>query len=548
MEWKVGRHADRDGDTASAANALKDGMLPRTVQRPNPSALLRAEPHHSLLLSTRHAVKRLLQLVLVCLIVLGAVMVVRTLQVPNPAAATTQAAAPAVQIDSAVAAQRLSGAVRFATVSYASGAPIDTAAFLGFHDFLEQAFPRVHETLRRERVSGLSLIYQWMGTDSLADPVVLMGHIDVVPVPDANRAEWLHDPFSGDVAEGYIWGRGTLDDKTTVLASLEAVEGLIEQGYRPPRTVYLTFGHDEEVGGRYGARAIVDTLVARGVKPALVIDEGGFMASGIIPGVAGRAAIVGIAEKGYLSLRLTAKAQGGHSSMPTGRTAVGALSRAIAVLESNPFPSSIDGPTLGMLQAMAPYAPFRQRLALANLWIAGPLVRKNLAASPLGAALMHTTTSPTMLSAGVKDNVLPPDASAVVNFRIRPGETMATVQARVIDLINDTLISVEPTDSARADPSPISDTNTPAYRLIESTVRAMAPGEAVPVLPYLVMGGTDAKYWGPHSTRVFRFLAIPMGDSDVSRIHGVNERVAVDEYVTAVQFFAGLLRGLDQLQ
>ncbi len=492
--------------------------------------------------------KRLILLVLSSVVIVAAVMVVRTMQVPAPAPATAQAAGPSVRVDSALAAERLSGAVRFATVSMASGAPIDTVAFLGFHEFLTQSFPRVHETLDRETIAGLSLIYRWVGVDSTAEPVVIMGHMDVVPVTAENRAEWLHDPFSGDVADGYVWGRGTLDDKTTVLASLEAVEGLIAQGYRPPRTVYLTFGHDEEVGGRYGARVIVDTLVARGVKPALVVDEGGFMASGVIPGLDGRAAIIGIAEKGYLSLRLTAKAVGGHSSMPTSRTAIGALSRAIAVLESNPFPSSIDGPTLGMLQAMAPYAPFTQRLALANLWIAGPFVRKTLNASPLGAALMHTTTSPTMLSAGIKDNVLPPEATAVVNFRIRPGETLQTVQERVITLINDSMISVEPTDSARTDPSPVSDTDTPAYRLLASTIRAMAPGEALPVLPYLVMGGTDAKYWGPHSTRVFRFLPIPLGDTDGARIHGVNERVSVADYASAVQFFSGLLRGLDQLQ
>jgi carboxypeptidase PM20D1 len=477
------------------------------------------------------------------------VMLVRTSQVPTPETATsapTQAAT--VTIDSALAASRLSGAVKIATVSMASGAPIDTAAFLAFHDFLAQSFPRVHATLSRETVSKLSLIYKWTGTDTTAAPVVLMGHMDVVPVPEANLAEWTHAPFSGDVAEGYVWGRGTLDDKTTVLASLEAIEQLIASGFTPPRTVYLTFGHDEEVGGRFGARAIVDTLVARGVKPALVLDEGGFMASGVIPGITGRAAIVGVAEKGYLSLRLRAKAQGGHSSMPTSRTAVGALSRAIASLEAHPFPSSIDGPTRKMLDAMAPHSSFGTRVALANLWLTEPIVRRTMSKTPLGAALMHTTTSPTMLSAGIKDNVLPPEATGVVNFRIRPGETMETVTAQVREIINDTMIVVEPTDSARTNPSPVSDTDSDAYKLIANTIRGMAPGETLPVLPYLVMGGTDAKYWGPHSTRVFRFLAIPLGDGDVARIHGVNERVSVSDYATAVSFFANLLRGLEQLK
>lgn len=490
--------------------------------------------------------KRLFLLLFAAVVVLAAVMIVRTTQVPAPAPAAPATAA-IVKVDSALAAERLSGAVKFATVSMESGAAIDTATFLAFHEFLATSFPRVHSTLRRETVSRLSLLYTWPGIDTTLPPVVFMGHMDVVPVPPENLKDWTHGPFSGDIADGYVWGRGTLDDKTTVLATLEAVERLLEQGVRPARTVYLTFGHDEEVGGLFGARKLVDTLVARGVKPAFVIDEGGIMTSGLVPGLKGRAAVVGIAEKGYLSLRLRSTAPGGHSSMPGARTAVGALSRAIASLEANQFPYAIDGPARGMLDAMAPYVPFAQRLAFANLWITESLVIKGLKESPSTAAMIHTTTSPTMINAGVKDNVLPPEATAVVNFRIRPGETVASVIARVRSVVNDTLIRVEPTDSAHVDPSPVSDIRSPSYRLIDRTVRGMAPGEAIPVLPYLVVGGTDAKYWGPHTNNVFRFLPIPLGDGDFVRIHGLNERVKVADYASAVGFFANLIKGLDQL-
>jgi carboxypeptidase PM20D1 len=200
-----------------------------------------------------------------------------------------------------------------------------------------------------------------------------------------------------------------------------------------------------------------------------------------------------------------------------------------------------------MLEAMAPYAPFPRRVVLANLWLTAPFVRATLGASPLGSALMHTTTAPTMLTAGIKDNVLPPEATAVVNFRIRPGETIQSVTDRVRSIIADSMITIEPADSARVDPSPVSDINSSAYRLIASAIRGMAPGEALPVLPYLVMGGTDAKYWGPHSDKVFRFLAIPLGSADVARVHGVDERLAVGDYATAVGFFARLLEGLNQL-
>ncbi len=490
--------------------------------------------------------KRLFLGIVALVIGLLGVMAARAAMLPAPEAPAV--ATKVVVIDEATAAQRLSGAVKFATVSTASGGPIDSAAFRGFHDFLATSFPKVHATLKLEKVAGLSLLYTWTGSDTTLAPVVLMGHMDVVPVPESNLKEWTHGPFSGDVADGYVWGRGTMDDKVTVLAVLEAVEDMLSRGEKPSRTVYLTFGHDEEVGGRYGARAMVDTLVARGVKPALVIDEGGVMATGAIPGVKGLAAVVGIAEKGYLSLRLKALAQGGHSSMPTARTAVGALSRAIAALEANPFPSSLDGPTRGMLEAMAPYSPFTRKMVLANLWLTAPLVTSAMAKVPTSAAMLHTTTSPTMLTAGIKDNVLPPEAIAVVNFRIRPGETQETVIARVKSVIADTMITVEPTDSARTDPSQVSDPNSPAFKLIASTVRGMVPGQSVPVLPYLVGGGTDAKYWGPHSSNVFRFLAVPLQEGDVTRIHGVNERMSVKGYATAVTFFEQLLQHLDQLK
>lgn len=489
--------------------------------------------------------KLLLTVALLSVLALGGVMVFNTLQIPAPAPAAV-AGAP-VEVDAELAAARLGEAVRFQTVSYASGAPIDTAAFRGFHDFLARSFPNAHAAMRREIVSELSLLYTWPGADTTLEPVVLMGHMDVVPVPPENRADWMHDPFSGAIADGYVWGRGTLDDKTTVLAILEAVEILVSKGVVPQRTVYLTFGHDEEVGGRYGARAMVDTLVARGVKPALVLDEGGVMSSGLLPGISGTAAVVGIAEKGYLSLRLKSKAEGGHSSMPPERTAVGALGRAIASLEENPFPTSLAGPPRQMFEAMAPYLPFGQRMVLANLWITAPIVEQMSLKTSSGAAMIRTTIAPTILSAGVKDNVLPPEAMAVVNFRILPGETQESVIARVREVIADTMISVEPTDSARTDPSPVSDTRSAAYQLIANTIRTLAPGEQIPVLPYLVMGGTDAKYWGDHSDRVFRFLAVRLGEGDQARIHGVNERLAVTEYANAVGFFARLMQGLDQL-
>jgi carboxypeptidase PM20D1 len=482
------------------------------------------------------------------LLAVAGVLVGRTLLVPAPPPPVGVGdAAPAVTIDPVAAADRLAAAVRFPTVSYASGGPIDTAAFLGLRHHLEAAYPLIHATLGREVVAGLSLLYTWPGTDPSLAPVVLMGHQDVVPVPEESRARWAHDPFAGEIADGYVWGRGTLDDKVTVLAILEAVEALLREGHRPVRTVYQAFGHDEEVGGAFGARAMVDLLVGRGVRPAMVLDEGGALADSLVPGLDGPAAIVGIAEKGYVSLRLTATAAGGHSSMPPATTAIGDLSRAIAALESNQFPARLDGPARRMLEAAAPYLSFGPRLVIANLWLTGPFVARAMGSSPIGAALLRTTTAPTMLDAGIKDNVLPPAATAVVNFRIRPGETVASVTTRVQKLVGSDRLTVTPLERIGGDPSPVSDIGSPAWRLIAETIRAMSPGKTVPVLPYVVMGGTDAKFWAPHSDRVFRFLAVPLRSGDLERIHGVNERVGVQDFAVAVDYFVRLLRGTDTL-
>lgn len=499
--------------------------------------------------------RRFLGALALAVVVLGGILSYNALRAVQDAGAVPSSGAAAVTgttvtippVDTNAAALHLAGAIRQPTVSLASGRPVDSAAFRALHQYLIDSFPLAHRTLARETVSELSLLYTWRGRDTTLAPLVLMGHLDVVPVPEPNVKEWEHPPFSGEVAGGYVWGRGTLDDKSTVIAILEAVEGLLRAGIQPRRTIYLTFGHDEEVGGLFGARRMVERLVARGVRPSLVLDEGGFMGTGMIPGIAGPAAIVGIAEKGYVSLRLTAEAEGGHSSMPTPRTAVGALSRAIDRLEQNPFPAALDGPTAGMIAAMAPYQSFRERLVSSNLWLTRPLLARLLAGNPLGSALLRTTTSPTMLEAGVKDNVLPPEASAVVNFRIRPGETVQSVMARVTEVVDDTLVRVERLDSVGVDPSPVSSTTDPAWHLIARSIRSMAGDAALPVIPYLVMGGTDAKYWGPHSDRVYRFLPVPLGDGDRSRVHGVNERVSAADFAASVGFFMRLIVGSDAL-
>ncbi len=479
---------------------------------------------------------------LVALLVL--VLVVNTARVSQDA---TTSAVPqvAVSVDSAGAIERLAKAITFATISYEEGTQTaDSAAFRALHEHLRTSFPLVHARLARETVAGLSLLYTWTGTDTALAPVILMGHLDVVPVIPGTEAKWTQPPFGGVIADGFVWGRGTLDDKVSVMAVLEATEGALRGGFQPTRTIYLAFGHDEEVGGS-GARALKETLVKRGLKaPALVVDEGGAVVPGAMLGTTGTVALVGASEKGFLSLQLSVKGAGGHSSTPPAHTAIGQLATAITRLEASPFPLVLDGPTKAMMERVRGGMPYGQRLALSNLWLFGTLVNKGVASKPSGAAMLRTTTAVTIVAGGVKTNVLPIDARATVNFRIRPGESIASVTERVRQIVGDTAVAIEAV-GFRSEPSAVSDPNGAGFKVLEKSLREILPDPNLVVAPYLVVGGTDARIWSELSTQTFRFLAAPMPADALQRAHGTNERVGVAGYVTAIKFFERLIRNTD---
>jgi carboxypeptidase PM20D1 len=481
-------------------------------------------------------VKRFFQLVLLAVLTLMAVVLVRTIRFTPPPA---RAAAPVrdTMVNERAAAVRLARAVRIPTVSWSDSAPA-REALLALHRDLQADFPRVHRALTREIVDGYSLLYTWRGTDSALAPIVLMGHLDVVPVEAAVAAKWQHGPFSGDITDGFIWGRGTLDDKVSVLAVLEAVETLLVEGYTPARTVILAFGHDEEVAGG-GADSIVQRLRARGVRPAFVLDEGGAIAEGILPGVPPPVALVGIAEKGYVSVELTVEGTGGHSSMPPPETAVGVLAAAIVHLERDPFPARLAGPAAQLFDAAARTMPFLQRMAFANEWLFGPLILRQLEAKPTTNALVRTTTAPTVIEGSPKDNVLPSRARAVVNFRILPGDSVGGVIERVRRVVADPRVSVRASREMSSDPSPVSGTATLGYRGIARAAQEIVPG--VVVAPWLVVGATDARHYSVITPDAYRFLPLVLRTEDLARIHGTDERVSVMGYGAAVRFMRRLV-------
>ena len=481
-------------------------------------------------------IKRLLGLVAVALLLLAGVVALRTYWFSGKQPAPPPA--EPLAIDSAGAVERLALAIRLPTVSEEDPARRDPAALRALHRLLDQAFRRVHASLKREEVNG-SLLYTWRGADSTLPSLLLMGHMDVVP---ADSATWSYPPFSGAIAGGYVWGRGALDDKVGVLGALESVEALLGQGFRPRRTVYLAFGHDEEVGGEHGAKVVAAMLHDRGVRLTAVVDEGGAIVTGIIPGVEAPVATVGVAEKGSVSLVLTAQVPGGHSSMPPARTAIGLVSRAIDRLEHDQFPGSLQA-SRGLFEAVGPEMAWPYRALFANLWLFEPVVVRRLTAVPSTAAAVRTTIAPTIVTGGIKDNVLPASARAVVNLRILPGETIGSTVDRVRRVVGDSAITVSVIGEGE-DPSPVSPADGPTFRALATAIREVHP-DAV-VAPFLVLGATDARHYASLTPNVFRFVPMHLAAEDLARLHGVDERIGVGDYVQAIRVYGQIIRGLSR--
>ncbi|HEV8580739.1 MAG TPA: M20 family peptidase [Thermoanaerobaculia bacterium] len=481
--------------------------------------------------------KKALAVLVLVLLILVAILTARAAAVKSrqvEAAPVTDLA-----IDARAAAERLAGAIRFPTVSHEDGKTVEAEAFRGLHSHLAQSFPRVHAVLTRETVADYSLLYTWKGRNPNLAPILLMSHLDVVPIEPGTERDWTQPPFSGLIDGVYVWGRGTMDDKVSVLAILEAAETLLARDFQPQRTLYFAFGHDEEVGGSKGAAAIGALLERRGVRPELILDEGGAIVEGIVPGVARPVAFVGTAEKGSVTVELVVADAGGHSSMPPPHSAVGKLAAAIKKLEDNPMPARIDGATKHSFEYLAPEMPFGPRLVLANLWLFAPLAERQFASEPAGNASIRTTAAATIFQAGIKENVLPHRARAVLNFRILPGDTIASVLRYVRETVGPDIHVASGRASLR-EPSPESDAEAPGFRLIQRTLAQTLPGTVV--APNLLSGGTDSRHYLRLSRNVYRFLPIRMKREDLGRFHGTDERVSLESYAEVVRFYAQLLR------
>lgn len=360
-------------------------------------------------------------------------------------------------------------------------------------EYARREWPGVFSRVRTEIVGGASILLEWKGSSD-SRPLLLTAHQDVVPAGEG----WTFDPFSGVVFDGRIHGRGTIDYKCGFAGMLEACEGLMESGFQPERTVFLAFGHDEEVGGLEGAGAITEHLLDRGIRCSSVLDEGGYVYTG-----AGGAetAVIAVAEKGYATFRITASAVQGHASVPPRRTAIGTLARAVTILEHTEFP---DPPQPGFLK---------------NTPLAG------------------TTIAPTVITGGCKENVLPGTASLLVNTRPAPLSSVRKVQEHISSVLTHLEVDVELLDNPSvSEPSGFSSIETVDYENLEKAVAAVL-GNNIPAVPGVFQAATDSRRYRAVAEHSYRFMPVRLKETGIAALHSVDESISIADYLNCVRFY-----------
>jgi len=430
----------------------------------------------------------------------------------------------------------MSNAIQIATISPEDTLSIDSVVFNKFRVFLEQSYPLVHQQLNRTIIRGYSYVFEWKGSDSSLQPIILMAHYDVVPVEPSAIKLWTVQPFGGEIKDSSIWGRGAVDDKVAVISILEAVEYLLKNDFKPVRTILLCFGHNEESTGT-GAIAIVDYLQKKHIRAEMVIDEGGEISTGKMKDVQRPVAMIGIGEKGYVTFELAVEKPGGHSSKPEKETAIDILTGALHNLRSVQMPAKLT-PAVKEYFARIGGASgsFFNKLALSNLWLFKSTVQNTLSSTPEGDAMQRTTIVPTMLESGIRENVIPTNATAIVNSRILTGETTMEVKNFIKQAIHDDRVTITIKGDFNTEPSALTDIYSPAFKIMEQTVYQTID-DVIPV-PYVMLGASDSRNYRSISDGVINFT--PLVNS--KGFHGIDERLPIKDFRRSFNFFTNIIR------
>ncbi|KAJ8265118.1 hypothetical protein COCON_G00142170 [Conger conger] len=434
-------------------------------------------------------------------------------------------------------------AIRIPTVSF-SETDLNTTALAEFNLLLERAFPIVFSSdlVKHEVVADYSHLFWVPGTDPTLMPYMLLAHIDVVPAAESDG--WEAPPFSAAEIDGFIYGRGTIDNKQSLMGILQGLEYLLERDYRPRRGFYIALGHDEEVNGNAGAANMAKVLRSRGVQLAFVLDEGLAVLDGIISGLDGPAALIGISEKGMANVKLSVTTAPGHSSMPPRQTSIGILAAAVTRLEDSPMPRLFgSGPERGTFEHLAHKFGLPLRFIMSNIWLFSPLLGRVMERKPDTNAFVRTTTAVTMFNSGVKINIIAPYAEAFVNLRIHSAQTLQEVLDLIRSTVSDERVKVELVNGF--DPLPVSAYDEAAFgfQIIKKTVLDMFP--QVTVAPGVCVGNTDSRHYADLTRDLYRFAPTWFKPGDPQRFHGLNERISVKNYEELVTFYFLLFQNCD---
>jgi carboxypeptidase PM20D1 len=435
------------------------------------------------------------------------------------------------------AIDHMSAAIQLRTETPNDDYQFDTVTFMRYRTFLETTYPLIHKNLPRTIIDSFNYIYEWKGTDTSILPMVLMAHYDVVPVEASAIKLWHAKPYGGEIKENYIWGRGVLDDKSSMISILEATEAQLAKGFKPKQTILLCFGADEESSGK-GATAVVKYFKSINKRFDLVVDEGGEISTEDNKSIKAPIASIGVGEKGYVTLVLTAQKAGGHSSIPASHTAIDMLSNAISKVSNHPMPAKLTPPIEAYLKSISAYNDnFFQKMGLSNLWLFKSVVMNSMAENPNSNALIRTTLVPTVFNSGVRDNVIPTFATAYINSRILPGQSSKDVFDYVQRTINDTSIKITYYKNYMTEPSPTTDVNSKYYKRVEKVVRSIV--KDVVVAPMLMVGATDSRNYREISDGVVNFSPL----TDAKGYHGIDERMLISDFQKCFNFYTLLIKG-----
>jgi len=368
-----------------------------------------------------------------------------------------------------------------------------------------------------------------------------MSHFDVVPIETSTYSKWTQEPFSGHIDDEFLWGRGTLDCKHGVMAILEAMDRHAADGFQPERTIYVALGHDEELGGQDGNKKMAEWLRRHGIKLHMVLDEGGCIFTEF-PGLDRPAALIGVAEKGTLNVQLSVEVSStetGHASMPPPQTAISILASAIDRGQASPFPARIDGGLGDTLRFLGPEMPsFGRRLAMANLWLTEPFVKRQLARTPSSNALLRTTVAPTLIEGCIQVNVLPQRATATLNLRLLPGDSIEGALEYIRQNIDDARVDVSAQPFGK-EASPMASIDSTPFAQLHRTIREVYPDVAV--APFVLVGSTDSVHYSDLCENIYRYIPARIAERDTQRFHGIDERIALQDYTDIVRFFHQLI-------